>query len=79
MFRFTLIETDKHGRLMDDVPLPNPLTKATMAAYYKTWADSTKGKKEKKPPAAKIIPKDTAQRTRPVRKLGSSVRVPNLN
>ena len=68
MFRFTLIETDKFGRLVDDVPLPDPLTEATMAAYFKTWADSTKGKKEKKLPAVKILPKATAQRTRPVRK-----------
>ena len=74
MFRFTLIETDRFGRLVDDVPLPDPLTEAATAEYFKTWADSikadsAKGKKKKKLPAAKLIPKTKARCTRPVREL----------
>ena len=68
MFRFTLIETDEHGRLEDDVPMPDPLTDDSMDSYRKTWVDSFKEKGKKKLPAATILSKATAQRTKPVRK-----------
>ena len=82
MFRFTLVETDKYGRLETDVPFPEPFTKDAEAVYHKAWTDSfkpvsAKGRKKRtKPPATKLISRTKSGNPRPVRASAGSRKGP---
>ena len=37
MVRFSFVETDKFGRIAEDLPLPGPLTSKAKEDYEKRW------------------------------------------